>query len=497
VYLAKRAICACPTFLSSSKDQRIWVVCPQLPVLPREPMTPLEQMLNRAASKVPHPLLHESRCLLELFKHLYKCGLEHTSTICLICSQKRKVSTSCLVNHFGLLEFFVGESKITNASYNFATKIFDKLHVNFANIHFRIEESNYQTHIKCGIGHEMLVTGVCVPLMCLRAPTYAEVSANPQVYCVPRPAGQDTSTINKHLEISGLSVYCKRDTHVYGGKHTHSYIFQDGINDGSQSSEVINTVVVRDLFMDVMKCANMHVNDADDETSTHSPFILHPLTLTAEFQLCFANHSLYFGPIRLHVSVSHMHVTINDEQLVYLYQVIKACTDEMYYLQSTARWINCSDINTTGSNGLRAGAASKSASEQARAQLCPVRSRRARLRWHAIRDFIRVDFWFKYASSSTHANANSANTQSSNHGINPAAHANTHTYPLVNGAIRWRCWFAVWRLCARYVCIRDILLYHVSYETVRDPRDGSVDSYSIVESLNMDQYANRHHLKGG
>ena len=75
---------------------------------------------------------------------------------------------------------------------------------------------------------------------------------------------------------------------------------------------------------------------------------------------------------------------------------------------------------------------------QARLSFCsctPEGSKRARMRWALLRDAVRSDWW-RYGNT------------------------------LKEGSIRWRAWFDVWRAAARYIAIREILLFHVGYEVL-------------------------------
>jgi hypothetical protein len=51
--------------------------------------------------------------------------------------------------------------------------------------------------------------------------------------------------------------------------------------------------------------------------------------------------------------------------------------------------------------------------------------------------------------------------------------------------MRWRSWFGMWRSVARYVCLREMLLYHVGFEALADADDSAV-RYAPFETLLMD-----------
>ena len=84
------------------------------------------------------------------------------------------------------------------------------------------------------------------------------------------------------------------------------------------------------------------------------------------------------------------------------------------------------------------------------AAAAPEPNRRARMRWAVLRDSVRVDWW-RYAKT------------------------------LEEGTLRWRAWMDEWRKCARYVAIREILLYHVGFETM------STEPLPSFEGLGKDE----------
>jgi hypothetical protein len=382
--------------------------------------------------------------------------------------------------------------QITSASLKFATRLFEQANIVFTNLHVRIEEANYESHIHCPIGHEMLASGVCVQTIALRPPTNAEINAG--VFAnttsnshMDAERVQGLQNVKKVLEIKNLCVYCKRDTNCYGGG-----VHTDADNSSNNSDMTINSTIVRKLFA---ACCHTHAHNTNShapQPNTHKGYILAPTTCVCRLNLYFEPNSLCFGPSTFDVDIpTGVNIHLTDEQLIYVYSVIRSCVEEINYVQTQARWINCVNLNdvsthTNTNSSTQSNTLSNTHQTSTRAAmlLSPLYNdasrRRARLRWQAIRDFIRAEFWCKYCCTHNPQQEQSADTQT----------------VVSNGTMRWRCWFAMWRLCARYVSLREILIYHVSYETVRDATDGSVESYSIVECLNMDHYCNRHYLRG-
>ena len=52
----------------------------------------------------------------------------------------------------------------------------------------------------------------------------------------------------------------------------------------------------------------------------------------------------------------------------------------------------------------------------------------------------------------------------------------------MGGSIKWRSWFSIWRLAARYVAIRELITYHVGYESFTNPETGAT-TYAAKEKL--------------
>eukprot|EP01034_Spumella_vulgaris_P021313 gene21313-27343_t len=158
--------------------------------------------------------------------------------------------------------------------------------------------------------------------------------------------------------------------------------------------------------------------------------ILEPLSFTLSFSGGFQKMTQVFGPIVIDLHTESVDVNVTDEQTFYVYNLIHSIKDHMYRLQSNA-WVAFAKSPLLGVD----------------------RKRLARLRWDMVRKSIKVD-WQKYTSK------------------------------LRDGNMKWRAWFETWRLAGRYVALREILMYHVGYESFTDAATGMV-SYAIRENLIM------------
>jgi hypothetical protein len=135
--------------------------------------------------------------------------------------------------------------------------------------------------------------------------------------------------------------------------------------------------------------------------------MLSPMDLSASLSVVYQKSIHTFGPVKLGLKLGDLAMHLSDEQIAYFMRFIDNIVN---YLQS-----------------LRARS-------RRHLYLCITNSsQRARLRWNMIRDTIKQDF-YQYGAS------------------------------LESGSIRWRLWFEQWRLLARYVAIREIMIYHLGYE---------------------------------
>lgn len=165
--------------------------------------------------------------------------------------------------------------------------------------------------------------------------------------------------------------------------------------------------------------------------------ILGPTSLTARASATFNKASQIFGPVVLQAAVQGLDVRVSDEQIVFLCEFVTLFDRNVHVLQTRSR-IGLRKITSAAP---LAG---------------PESRRRAKYHWSLIRDSIKIDWW-KYASA------------------------------LKEGSIRWRAWFEVWRYVARYVALREVLLYHVGFEATDS--GGDTISYSVNESLLLDHHS--------
>ncbi len=168
--------------------------------------------------------------------------------------------------------------------------------------------------------------------------------------------------------------------------------------------------------------------------------ILEPLGFDLSFSAGFQKATQVFGPIVVDLKIAEVDVRLSDEQTFYVHNVVRTIVEHMYRVQANA-WVAFAKSPATATP--QAIAASSAGDRQ----------RLARARWDMVRKSVKLD-WYKY------------------------------TDKLKEGAMRWRAWFEVWRLAARYVALREILMYHVGYESFTDAATGVV-SYSIRENLIM------------
>ena len=149
--------------------------------------------------------------------------------------------------------------------------------------------------------------------------------------------------------------------------------------------------------------------------------MLQSLSLTVRASVVYQTDNQVFGPLRMHMNVGGADMRLNDAQTTYLSELVLFLRE---YIPSLQRKCMRGCLTCSGS-GLRTidGEGRKTVDV----------SRRARLRWRLIRNSIRKD-WHGYASA------------------------------LPEGTLRWRAWFTQWRLCARYVALRELLIFHVGFE---------------------------------
>jgi hypothetical protein len=158
--------------------------------------------------------------------------------------------------------------------------------------------------------------------------------------------------------------------------------------------------------------------------------IIGPSEAIIKASVAYHRANQVFGPINVTIDGKNFDIHINDEQTAYISDFAQAFDHHLHKVQLNSKLDHC-----------------RSADDKCR---------RARMRWALLRDSMKID-WNKYVNT------------------------------LNEGSIRWRTWFNTWRIAARYVALREILLYHVGFEAVLD-QNGDTVSYSISESLFADHY---------
>ncbi len=168
--------------------------------------------------------------------------------------------------------------------------------------------------------------------------------------------------------------------------------------------------------------------------------MLSNVSVTTKIKVNYQRVNQVFGPLRMHTHIVGLNLHINDAQMAFIMHLAVVLDSHMYALKQKCLR---SCLFCTGS-GLRTISVGGKRGED--------KQRRALLRWQLIRQSVRRD-WMKYTST------------------------------LREGALRWRAWFNEWRMCARYVALRELLIFHVGFEA--EKRSG-LQYYNLSESLLMD-----------
>jgi hypothetical protein len=157
---------------------------------------------------------------------------------------------------------------------------------------------------------------------------------------------------------------------------------------------------------------------------------------TAKMCGAYQRTNLVFGPVTLSIKIDKLDIKVTDEQLLFLSSILLAFDTHVSKLQLRCQLSLCTSAVEV--------------------------SRRARMRWKVLKDVIRTDWW-RYANT------------------------------LNDGCIRWRVWYDIWRQCARYTAIREILLYHVGYEVnysfIDDPTISSDNKEGVPNSQSQATYS--------
>lgn len=214
--------------------------------------------------------------------------------------------------------------------------------------------------------------------------------------------------------------------------------------DNSNSTNILKTAAIKVIFWRKLsvgfssdKClGSLHDSDLDSEVVKHlyenhrETTIISPLSFTVKFMANLEEGTSVICPIRLYVSFNAaIDVKVSEEQIVFILHIYNNYAKQIRNLQNSAR---------------------AAAIRYAPAAL------RAKLRWSRIRDAIRRD-WRLWARR------------------------------LPGGLLRWRAWFQEWRLAARYVALRELLVYHVGFDirhnSISDARASDYIVHNLYESL--------------
>ena len=168
--------------------------------------------------------------------------------------------------------------------------------------------------------------------------------------------------------------------------------------------------------------------------------MLSNVCVTTKLKVNYQRLNQVFGPLRMHTQIKGLDLRINDAQMAFITHFAVVLDTHMYSLKQKCLR-NCLTC---------AGSGFRTLSKEG--QKVEDKRRRAQLRWQLVRQSVRRD-WSKYTST------------------------------LKEGALRWRAWFNEWRICARYVALRELLIFHVGFEA--DSRNGT-QNYKLSESLLMD-----------
>mmetsp|Transcript_1356 Transcript_1356/g.1424 ORF Transcript_1356/g.1424 Transcript_1356/m.1424 type:complete len:327 (+) Transcript_1356:2-982(+) len=160
--------------------------------------------------------------------------------------------------------------------------------------------------------------------------------------------------------------------------------------------------------------------------------IVGPLSLTLKLCACYQKGTQLFSPVRVRGSVrgrerereGGVEIVLTDEQIAFILKVTSLLWFQVSSLQKRTRAMLSGSCNI---------------------------SVRARMRWRMIKEKVKAEWW-------------------------------RWTGQLQEGVLRWRSWFETWRTAARYVALREILMYHVGFGM---HSDGSGDHtvHALFESL--------------
>ena len=155
-----------------------------------------------------------------------------------------------------------------------------------------------------------------------------------------------------------------------------------------------------------LKCSKLNVHFAGHNESD----VIENLSFTAAFATNFQKNSPIVGPSFLSIVSDNIRIQITDEQLFFLSHFSQVLKTYFHNLRAKSRSVLCnqrfpSTITPSSPDGCRT---------------------RARMRWALVKKAVRVDWW-KFADSLTESD--------------------------LGGRLKWRSWFQMWRLAARFTTI--------------------------------------------
>ena len=245
--------------------------------------------------------------------------------------------------------------------------------------------------------------------------------------------------LNSHIHPADSSSHSRHPAVMGYGLRIASLELRPPAAEDRDMFAAMNVSTINDskilVLKKVFKCSGLRVY-CRKETDLNSGNILEDLYFTAAFSVCFQKITQVFGPASLSINAENIHLHLTDEQLFAMNRVAQIFRTYFYDLRSQCRVSLCNQRSSL---------------------LRDDQIRRARMRWGLIRSAVRIDWW-KFSDQLADSD--------------------------VGGSIKWRSWFSIWRLAARYVAIRELITYHVGYESFTNPETGAT-TYAAKEKLLM------------
>eukprot|EP01035_Chromulina_nebulosa_P020839 gene20839-27007_t len=110
----------------------------------------------------------------------------------------------------GLQDVVIANSKVSSSEFELSLTLYEKLILTLERVHVRLEDE-YNSHVPCPVGSEIISLGAIVDKIELRSPTTPEISSNPEVYTRPSNIPmKSTITISKTSQVTNCSIYGSR-----------------------------------------------------------------------------------------------------------------------------------------------------------------------------------------------------------------------------------------------------------------------------------------------